>query len=75
MFELAHGYARQGMSAFVKLQEHEFEMEKTIGFRAVKHQSFVGAGYFDSVQTTVTGGDVSTGAMKGSTEELQFGTH
>ena len=74
MFELAHGYARGGMSAFVKLQEHEFEMEKNIGFRAVKHQSFVGAGYFDAVQTTVTGGDVSTGAMKGSTEELQFRT-
>ena len=75
MYELAHGYAREGMSAFVKLQEREFEMEKTIGFRAVKHQSFVGAGYFDAVQTTVTGGNVSTGAMKGSTEELQFGTH
>jgi isocitrate lyase len=73
MYELAHGYAREGMSAFVRLQEHEFEMEETIGFRAVKHQSFVGAGYFDTVQTTVTGGDVSTGAMKGSTEELQFG--
>ena len=73
MYELAHGYAREGMSAFVRLQEHEFEMEETIGFRALKHQSFVGAGYFDTVQTTVTGGDVSTGAMKGSTEELQFG--
>jgi len=59
----------------VKLQQHEFEMEKTMGFRAIKHQSFVGAGYFDSVQTTVTGGDVSTSAMKGSTEEHQFGEH
>lgn len=75
MYELAHGYAREGMTAFVKLQEHEFELEQTMGFRAVKHQSFVGAGYFDSVQTTVTGGDVSTSAMKGSTEELQFGKH
>jgi isocitrate lyase len=75
MFELAHGYARNGMTAFVKVQEREFEMEKTMGFRAVKHQSFVGAGYFDAVQTTVTGGEVSTGAMKGSTEEQQFGTH
>lgn len=73
MFELAHGYARQGMTAFVKVQEREFEMEKTMGFRAIKHQSFVGAGYFDAVQVTVTGGDVSTGAMKGSTEEQQFG--
>jgi isocitrate lyase len=75
MFELAHGYARGGMPAFVKVQEHEFEMEKTMGFRAVKHQSFVGAGYFDLVQTTVTGDEVSTGAMKGSTEEQQFGSH
>jgi isocitrate lyase len=46
-----------------------------MSFRAVKHQSFVGAGYFDAVQTTVTGGDVSTSAMKGSTEEQQFGAH
>jgi len=75
MFDLAHGYARNGMSAFVKVQEREFEMEKTMGFRAVKHQSFVGAGYFDLVQTTVTGGEVSTGAMKGSTEEQQFASH
>jgi len=75
MYELAHGYAREGMSAFVKLQEHEFEMEKNLGFRAIKHQSFVGAGYFDTVQTTVTGGDVSTSAMKDSTEELQFEEH
>ena len=75
MFELAHGYAREGMPAFVKVQQREFEMEKNDGFRAVKHQSFVGAGYFDSVQTTVTGGEVSTGAMKGSTEEHQFDSH
>jgi isocitrate lyase len=75
MFELAHGYARNGMTAFVKVQEREFEMEKTMGFRAVKHQSFVGASYFDLVQTTVTGDEVSTGAMKGSTEEQQFETH
>jgi isocitrate lyase len=72
MFELAHGYARQGMTAFVKVQENEFKMEKEQGFRAIKHQSFVGAGYFDSVQTTVAGGEVSSGAMKGSTEEEQF---
>ena len=75
MFELAHGYAREGMTAFVKVQEREFEMEKTMGFRAVKHQSFVGAGYFDAVQVTVTGSEVSTSAMKGSTEEQQFGVH
>ena len=72
MFELAHGYHRTGMTAFVKVQENEFKMEKENGFKAIKHQAFVGAGYFDKVQTTVNGGDVSTGAMKGSTEEEQF---
>ncbi len=72
MFELAHAYARAGMPAFVMLQEHEFEMQREQGFRAVKHQAFVGAGYFDQVQITVTGGDVSTTALKGSTEEAQF---
>jgi isocitrate lyase len=75
MFELAHGYNRTGMSAFVRLQQREFEMERDAGFRAIKHQSFVGAGYFDLVQTTVTGGEVSTAAMKGSTEESQFHGH
>ena len=75
MFELAHEYARKGMSAFVRLQEHEFELEREQGFRAIKHQAFVGAGYFDQVQLTVTGSDeVSTVAMKGSTEEYQFDT-
>ncbi len=72
MYELAHGYARQGMPAFVQLQEREFQMEKDLGFRAIKHQRFVGAGYFDQVQMTVTGGEVSTAALKGSTEEQQF---
>ncbi len=72
MFELAHAYARVGMPAFVKLQEHEFQMQRDEGYRAIKHQAFVGAGYFDQVQTTVTGGDVSTTALKGSTEEAQF---
>jgi isocitrate lyase len=72
MFELAHGYAREGMTAFVKLQQNEFRMENEMGFRAIKHQSFVGAGYFDTVQTTVAGGEVSTAAVKGSTEEQQF---
>ena len=54
------------------LQEKEFEMERTLGFTAVKHQSFVGAGYFDEVQMTVTGGLASTVALHGSTEEAQF---
>jgi isocitrate lyase len=74
MYDLAWNYARNGMTAFVKVQEREFEMEREMGFRAVKHQSFVGAGYFDAVQVTVTGSDVSTAAMKGSTEEEQFAT-
>ena len=47
-------------------------MERSKGFQAIKHQRFVGAGYFDLVQMTVTGGDVSTSALKGSTEEAQF---
>ncbi len=72
MFELAHGYSRAGMTAFVKLQQHEFEMEKELGFKAIKHQRFVGAGYFDQVQMAVTGGEASTTALKGSTEEAQF---
>lgn len=74
MYDLAWNYARSGMTAFVKVQEREFEMEREMGFRAIRHQSFVGAGYFDQVQVTVTGGDVSTTAMKGSTEEQQFTT-
>jgi isocitrate lyase len=72
MYELAHGYARTGMTAFVNVQEREFQMERELGFKAIKHQRFVGAGYFDQVQTTVTGSEVSTAALKGSTEEQQF---
>ncbi len=72
MFELAHAYARTGMPAFVRLQEREFQMQREQGFRAVKHQAFVGAGYFDQVQVTVTNGEVSTTSLKGSTEEVQF---
>ncbi len=71
MFELAGAYKESGMAAYSKFQEKEFEMEKE-GFRAIKHQSFVGAGYFDEVQLTVSSGQASTAAMKGSTEEAQF---
>jgi isocitrate lyase len=74
MFELAHGYRDSGMGAYTKLQQHEFDMEKEWGFSAVKHQSFVGAGYFDEVQMTITGGTASTTALHGSTEEAQFVT-
>ena len=72
MFELARAYKDGGMAAYTRLQEKEFAMEKEFGFTAVKHQSFVGAGYFDEVQLTVTGGSASTTALSGSTEEAQF---
>lgn len=70
MFELAHGYARNGMTAFVEMQEREFENTK-LGFEAVKHQREVGTGYFDRVTVTIES-ETSTQALKGSTEEEQF---
>jgi isocitrate lyase len=70
MFDLAHGYARTGMPAFVDLQENEFAAA-TRGFEAVKHQREVGTGYFDQVTTTIES-EASTQALKGSTEEEQF---
>jgi len=73
MFELALGYRDFGMTAFTKLQEEEFELEKHFGFKAVKHQSFVGTGYFDKVQMAITSGHSATTALTGSTEEEQFG--
>lgn len=71
MFELAELYLRQGMAGYSQLQEKEFALQ-THGFKAVKHQSFVGAGYFDAVQETIMAGESSTVALKGSTEEEQF---
>jgi isocitrate lyase len=71
MFNLSRAYKENGMYAYSKLQEQEFEDEK-YGFRAAKHQSFVGAGYFDAVQNTIMAGQSSTTAMDGSTEEEQF---
>ena len=71
MFELAHAYKKQGMYAYSKMQEREFSREAD-GFRAAKHQAFVGTGYFDSVQTAITAGQASTTAMDGSTEAEQF---
>ena len=71
MFNLAHGYARSGMSAFVELQEAEFAAAEK-GFTAVKHQREVGTGYFDAVTTTVQGAQSSTTALKHSTEDEQF---
>jgi isocitrate lyase len=73
MFDLARGYKASQMTAYVKLQEAEFAAEKD-GYTATKHQREVGAGYFDDVTTTVSGGASSVTAMKGSTEEAQFKT-
>jgi isocitrate lyase len=72
MFDLAYNYQREGMAAYSRLQELEFQMEQERGYSAVKHQAFVGAGYFDEIQKVVGGGEVSTTALKGSTEEEQF---
>ena len=72
MYELAFNYNKEGMAAYSRLQEHEFALEKQHGYSAVKHQRFVGVGYFDEVQMTISGGEASTTALKGSTEEEQF---
>ena len=71
MFHLAHGYARDNMSAFVELQQAEFAAADR-GFTAVKHQREVGTGYFDAVTTAIEGAESSTTALKGSTETEQF---
>jgi isocitrate lyase len=71
MFELAYGYARDNMSAFVELQQKEFAAAEK-GFTAVKHQREVGTSYFDEITTVVTGGKASTTALHGSTEDEQF---
>ena len=70
MFDLAYGYARNNMSAFVELQEKKFAAAER-GFTAVKHQREVGTGYFDAVTTTIEK-EASTAALKGSTEDEQF---
>jgi isocitrate lyase len=72
MFELAASYRDGGMAAYSALQEREFELEREQGYRAVKHQAFVGAGYFDSVAQTISGGSSALSAMHGSTEKQQF---
>jgi len=71
MFELARGYAEEGMTAYVKLQQHEFDLEES-GYTATRHQREVGAGYFDEVAQVISGGLSSTLALHGSTEEEQF---
>jgi len=71
MFELAKAYGERGMAAYSRLQEKEFELGNE-GYSAVRHQRFVGAGYFDLVANTISAGETSTNAMLGSTEEEQF---
>jgi isocitrate lyase len=71
MFELASAYSGEGMPAYVRLQEREFELEED-GYTATRHQREVGAGYFDAVLETITGGLSSTLSLEGSTEEAQF---
>ena len=71
MFELALAYKKRGMAGYSELQEREFALQKE-GFKAVKHQGFVGTTYFDEIQNTVTAGLASTVAMKDSTETAQF---
>jgi isocitrate lyase len=71
MFELAIDYAENGMAAYSRLQEREFEWTRR-GYSAVRHQAFVGTGYFDEIAQIVAGGTASTMALKGSTEEKQF---
>lgn len=72
MFELARGYKQAGMTAYSRLQEKEFLREQQVGYEAVKHQRFVGTGYFDAVQQVITSGTTSTMALEGSTEQAQF---
>jgi isocitrate lyase len=71
MFELALAYKKRGMAGYSELQEREFALQKE-GFRAVKHQNFVGTSYFDALQTVITSGNSSVVAMKDSTEAAQF---
>jgi isocitrate lyase len=70
-FDLAQAYKDEGMSAYVRLQEREFEAE-ALGYTATRHQREVGTGYFDQVLSAVTNGEHSTGAYAGSTEAEQF---
>lgn len=71
MFDLAEGYKDRGMAAYSELQQAEFDAEDR-GYTATKHQREVGTGYFDEIKNVITGGEASTSAMKGSTEETQF---
>ncbi len=72
MFELARGYKDNGMTAYSRLQEKEFAREVQYGYQAVKHQRFVGTGYFDALTQVIAAGASSTTALEGSTEQEQF---
>jgi isocitrate lyase len=72
MFELARGYKDAGMTAYSRLQQKEFSRESEFGYEAIKHQRFVGAGYFDDITQLITSGTASTLALEGSTEQEQF---
>jgi len=71
MFELARGYAADDMGAYLAIQDREFALESE-GYTATRHQREVGAGYFDEIAKVVSGGEASTLALLGSTEEEQF---
>ena len=71
MFELAHAYKDEGMTAYSRLQQGEFALEAK-GYTATRHQREVGTGYFDAFTEAVTSGNASTLALQGSTEEAQF---
>ncbi len=72
MFELASGYRDVGMTAYAKLQDREFELAASDGYAAVRHQSFVGTGWFDALQEVISGGESATRALADSTEKQQF---
>ena len=72
MFELARHYATEGMAAYARLQEKEFQSAEAAGYSAVRHQRFVGTGYFDDIAQTIANGQSSTVALAGSTETEQF---
>ncbi len=72
MFELATHYREEGMAAYAKLQDREIDLQQRDGYTAVRHQGFVGTGYFDEISKVVSAGESSTAALRDSTEEKQF---
>ena len=72
MFELSRGFRDSGMAAYSKLQDREFDLAASQGYAAVRHQSFVGTGWFDALQEVISGGESATRALEDSTEKHQF---